>query len=146
MTTIIDQRITEKVGSTRHITLPDTSTEKGQREASVMLAKLMPDWTVREGVGVFWIEDEKNDLPLLTIPKYDNIGCKTLYDPANMALAWRVLNWWDWLKSEEGGGLSGKTFFVGFGDFETWMKMLPAEALRRWLDKILALAVEEGMI
>ncbi len=32
-----------KVGSTRHITLPDTSTEKGQREASVMLAKLMPD-------------------------------------------------------------------------------------------------------
>ncbi len=141
-------------------TLPDTTTEKGQREASVMLAELC-GWHIgnirlesRAWMRVM-VDASGTDLGLRP-PFGGGLNKKeqelkpttlfNLYDPANMALAWRVLNWWEWVKSEEGGGLSEKTFFVGFGDFEAWMKMLPAEALRRWLDKILSLAVKEGMI
>lgn len=69
-----------------------------------------------------------------------------LYDPANMALAWRVLNW------------AGMTQF--FEDFSKWANarmdltqivvngqdLPPDRAQKSWLDKILALAIEAGMV
>lgn len=129
--------------------LPDTTTEAGRVEASVMLAELC-GWLTSDGSwhrymppsGAGASVNHAKGQEITTIFAL----CPTLYDPANMALAWRVLNWREWVKSEEGGGLSEKTFFVGFGDFEAWMKMPPVEAQRRWLDKILSLAIKEGML
>jgi hypothetical protein len=58
------------------------------------------------------------------------------YDSANMALAWRVLNWaheqnptWDWM------ALTLKALRSG-----------PADAQRLWLDKTLELAIDAGIV
>lgn len=65
-----------------------------------------------------------------------------LYDPENMQLAWRVLNWaeqygdfYDWFYAYDAEA----------GDEINWIAMPPAEAQRLWLDKILELAVRAGM-
>jgi hypothetical protein len=76
-----------------------------------------------------------------------------LYDPENMALAWRVLNWAakkfhygdsysagyridDWIMDEP--------IVKGDGAYNIW-DLPPAEAQRAWLDKILELAIEAGL-
>ena len=81
-----------------------------------------------------------------------------LYDPANMALAWRVLNWALQQNQPTRGDLDdlwkmpfGDELFAyvaaisprddGLSIFE----LPPAEAQRAWLDKILELA-EAGMV
>ena len=121
-------------------TVPDTTTEAGQREASVMLARLMgelsectcgtPACTVgmRIDSGNGWF-----------VPKVNN-----LYDPANMPKAWHALNW------------ANKTKFGGETTLDQWswwhnfvadMRLLPpAAAQRAWLDKILSLAIQAGMV
>ena len=65
-----------------------------------------------------------------------------LYDPANMALAWRVLNWaYNFLDDQ------GRETFL-----RDWWRSLnlfiesPADAQRAWLDKILSLVIEAGMV
>ena len=72
-----------------------------------------------------------------------------LYDVQNMALAWLVLNWASSNKSlhpEERDEMQYKmqewlTYHVG------WLDILPpADAQRLWLDKILELAIEAGLV
>lgn len=69
-----------------------------------------------------------------------------LYSPYLMDAAWRILNWWQWRKSEEGGGLPEKLFFAAFGDFEIWMSLPPELARRKWLDKILKMCIDAGLV
>lgn len=74
-----------------------------------------------------------------TVAYYDGyMNYPNLYDPANMQLAWRVLNFID------GTELSGR-FNVWFYN-QLWVKISPADAQRLWLDKILQLADEAGMV
>ena len=79
---------------------------------------------------------------------------ESLYDPANMALAWRVLNWATVDKAlAEFHAWWGDTttepiwFIVGqhFNGVEI-IKKPAAEAQRLWLDKILELAIEAGLV
>ena len=85
----------------------------------------------------------------LTITTEDGEWCDNLYNPAHMALAWRVLNW-------ASNNMPGKTgqrqklfrFIRGtetYGD-KMIVSMPPTDAQRAWLDKILSLAIEAGMI
>ena len=60
-----------------------------------------------------------------------------LYDPANMALAWRVLNW-----AFESLPVQGEFFYA----VSTWVQQPPAIAQRQWLDKILTLAIKAGIV
>ena len=80
------------------------------REKSVILARLC-GWAIREGSD------------------------RSLYDPANMALAWRVLNW--------AGEVFELTIFWSVSDL---FESPPAVAQRAWLDKILELATGAGMV
>ncbi|MBK7181347.1 MAG: hypothetical protein IPH82_29910 [Chloroflexi bacterium] len=69
--------------------------------------------------------------------------CVDLYDPANMALAWRVLNW---------AAAHGITTQINVvyqykkGDWARMIDLPPADAQRAWLDYILSLAIEAGMV
>ena len=63
-----------------------------------------------------------------------------LYDPANMSLAWKVLNW-----ATEYERKNNEEMVLW------WMDVLlcnypPADAQRLWLDKILELAIEAGLV
>ena len=66
-----------------------------------------------------------------------------LYNPLHMALAWRVLNW-----------AIGDPSFGHDVDHWLWNDGLgydlpnlpPADAQRQWLDKILTLAIEAGIV
>ena len=129
------------------IELPDTSTEARQREASVMLARLR-GWRMEEtqwGDGFVLTDgqEETIDGELYTDGQMVN-----LYDPANMALAWRVLNWaFNNLPGDTG---QSQNFFDFLNAREYWEQeflwsMPPAAAQRAWLDKILQLAIEAGM-
>lgn len=135
--------------------LPDTSTEQGQRGASVMLARLC-GWDVSYGLidsDQLW-DGFAHDTLHITADTGE--WCDNLYDPANMALAWRVLNWATTqsvtVKAQKGGGddiwQEPWTTFIDDeinGKYEIYM-MTPADAQRAWLDKILTLAIESGMI
>jgi hypothetical protein len=64
-----------------------------------------------------------------------HVGHLDLYAPENMALAWRVLNWaWNDLVIN---------FWFKHMDFG---RIPPTEAQAAWLDKILELAIETGLI
>lgn len=71
-----------------------------------------------------------------------------LYDPANMALAWRVLNWTGDNFSDDSIYELNK-FMLGMGGNDTafdkyiWYRDNSQTA---WLDKILKLAIEAGMV
>lgn len=62
-----------------------------------------------------------------------------LYEPKNMALAWRVLNWAD---ESSSFGLEFEDFWK---EFHLWAEP-PGVAQREWLDKILTLAIEAGFV
>jgi hypothetical protein len=67
-----------------------------------------------------------------------------LYDPANMPLAWRVLNWaYDLPQIEDQGR---HDHFIKWWREANLNTKPPADAQRLWLDKILELAVEAGII
>ena len=123
------------------MTLPD-----GTREKSVMLVKAM-GWEMVEATDQTfeWIVYDAEGVKIgsrliisLDTPWPD------LYAPENMALAWRVLQW----------AMSCETFEV-CNSFVTWWyreesitlaMMSPAEAQAAWLDKILELAIEAGLV
>lgn len=112
-----------------------------EREKSAMLARMMgwefvesPDGRRRfcdsdltEGRGGLFFQDN-------------------LYDPTNMALAWRVLNWWRDINRQK------------IPHDDTWMQWLGwllqnslwmfdyDKAQAAWLDKILSLAIEAGIV
>ncbi len=112
--------------------IPDTSTEAGQREASVMLARLMPDWEIRpQDDGKIWV-----------VCPGEPYATTNLYQPVFMFLAWRVLNWAMGDRQIQGIADFGLSSEIG-----PWLWIMPpAEAQRAWLDKILTLAIEAGMI
>jgi hypothetical protein len=66
---------------------------------------------------------------------------KNLYDPANMALAWRVLNW-----ANQDETISQVDWHIYKKYFDELLEMPPADAQQAWLDKILTLAIEAGMV
>lgn len=83
-------------------------------------------------------------------PAYDIVSYRTerghvlidvdLYDPDNMSLAWRVLNW------------AAETWadgnWINWAMYEPYFLLdkPPDVAQRAWLDKILELAIEAGMV
>lgn len=120
--------------------------EMSEQEKSVMLARLV-GWEVNQNnspVGQIFIYYDR--------PRSNAIA--NLYDTANMALAWRVLNWfWAFCKPLETP--QQVTMWDGYhADLILWMidygssyeDMPPAEAQAAWLDKILELAIEAGMV
>ena len=119
------------------------------QEKSMLLARAM-------GWKLEMRPDLQDELPLMIFD--DNIGISyadSLYRPANMALAWRVLNWamnqpdpptsdqrlWSWLAHWWTHGDSEY-------DPDGWLllEQSPADAQRFWLDKILEFAIEAGII
>ncbi len=112
--------------------------DMSDQEKSVLLAKAMGWRVFRSGN----IQAKLDGSQWMT---------KDLYDPANMALAWRVLNWANSQKHYYAGfqGYSGLMFdFLYhwlFSD-ETFFELSPADAQRLWLDKILELAIEAGLV
>lgn len=116
--------------------IPDNDQEK-----SVMLARLcniegLEVGQVKGGNPYYYVRHWSHDKPM----EFDI----NLYDPANMALAWRVLNWAQDQKfiMDDGCEYFLNLWWVG----EKTFSLPPAEAQRAWLDKILELAIEAGMI
>ena len=110
--------------------------DMSDQEKSVMLARAM-GWEVTFAYSPahpqLWIPD---DLAKAHKTKF----IANLYDPASMALAWRVLNWvakWDLNQQSV-----YYTQFYGWWDNNDLWAMPPAAAQRAWLDKILTLAKE----
>ena len=127
--------------------LPDDT-----RTKSVMLAKAMGWRSVGEDLGPDQGEFLKDpDGSLLR-----SVAAFEYYDPANMALAWRVLNWAfdgfadDGLEvmSAWNRGMIKTLFYLGVGGSgtSTALRLPPAEAQAAWLDKILTLAIEAGLV
>lgn len=123
-------------------------------EKSVMLAKLcgwirpagdcykpglwiievpsLPMWSIAH----FWKTEP------LDLPDFD------FYHPANMELAWRVLDWGLKVKpTDPTGSIHEPSRF--HNKLRAWMPMYlwgNPKAQRLWLDKILSLAIEAGMV
>lgn len=115
------------------IELPDTSTEKGQRRASVLLARFCG-----------WFPEKQLDVTDLggwvAVRFYDYGDFVNLYHPQNMCIAWKVLNY---AHGKTVGYFNDMPLVIGRLADET---MIPYEAQRAWLDKILELANEAGML
>lgn len=87
------------------------------------------------------LSDEQKSVMLIKAAEIRGIiVISTLYDPDHMALAWRVLNWAD-------GEMKLWDMFFPWWDEEFEATALsPADAQRAWLDKILELAIEAGLV
>ena len=141
--------------------------EMSDQEKSVLLAKAMGDvfdsdtycpicgWTYRnDGTGC-----APGSCSMRPAPKQRADETPNLYDPANMALAWRVLNWASEQMPKEtsppgmvvhtwAGRLHsfwGESHWVGKSKLFIH-SMPPADAQRLWLDKVLTLAIEAGLV
>jgi len=137
--------------------LPDTTTGAGQREASVMLAWLMglaPQ--LFSDVCNFYHEDTY-DIFVSIYPYGWYHGMladeawkyfPNLYDPASMALATRVYEWW-YAGSVECDVKTGGTLHIT-DRFYNWLNknMTPYkwDWFNQGLDEILSLAIEAGML
>ena len=119
-----------------------------KQEKSVLLAEMM-GWNVSGKIidqfdKWFVIVQEQGDDWELS----ENVEHPfNLYDPANMALAWRVLNW-AWGIPDDDPALVNL-------ELHDWHEQIawtvtydssPADAQRLWLDRILELAIEAGVI
>ena len=103
------------------------------QEKSVMLARAM-EWTVTASLT--------NDRQYISPPnRPDSEDYITdLYDPANMALAWRV-HLWAHYSAEVNHGYRYRNWCIR--DTDT---LFNENAQRLWLDKILELAIEAGLV
>lgn len=138
-------------------------TEMNAQEKSVMLVKLcnFDDLRVRHVPAVvstsnleLW-QEQDNEAYDVVVYKRNRYGID-IYDPANMALAWRVLNW----ALEQAKPTSDEVWALPLGDeLFGWLsafspnddglsvfELPPAEAQAAWLDKILELAIKAGMV
>ena len=125
------------------------------QEKSVMLARAMGWEFSRQDCGEgrwSWVDENGEQISgslhddvVKVSDDPSSLVAPMLYSPARMALAWRVLNWalftapdWD----------TGHIIFDGLYDKPLrWVATkLPADAQRAWLDKILSLAIEAGLI
>jgi len=104
------------------MTLPDDT-----REKSVLLARVMGMYVEEWPEGQWWID-----------PDGERNFISNLYDPANMQFAWRVLNWaqqhFDRTQRRD------LTYTV------MRITLPPAQAQAAWLDKVLQLAIEAGLV
>lgn len=121
-------------------------------QKTVQIINLMPDWSIwgmgEDGDDIVLQIDGK-ETAVLRAPDY-------LFAKRWMFLAWRVLNWamsnnspvffcmvdWFYAEAEDvphGYKTSGSNWFRLF-------MYEPADAQRAWLDKILTLAIEAGMV
>ena len=110
--------------------------EMNDEEKSVLLAKAM-------GNPISFAMPGNSDDTTAEYPFNLN-----LYDAANMALAWRVLNWANEQHApdpqEEYIADEVQEYMRFFG---AWLSILPPdEAQRNILDKILSLAIEAGLV
>ena len=109
--------------------------ELSDEQKTVMLARLC-GWGVSTALGGTSYES-------IFIYTQDNERCVDLYDVANMALSWRVLNW---------AAAHGITTQINVvyqykkGDWARMIDLPPADAQRAWLDYILRKAIEAGMV
>ena len=129
------------------------------QEKSLALAKLC-GWVKQEGIAWAFhpsgLGNYYSHLATLLNYKPEHIT-PNLYDPANMALAWLVLNW----AMEQTEPMVIRTsrwapepFPVDFGsEVDYWLsekvdiaRKPPAEAQRAWLDEIVELAIEAGLV
>lgn len=69
-----------------------------------------------------------------------------LYDEKHMALAWRVLNWAYFNPGEKREFHDKFMRWWDYGLGRTLVSLSPEEAVIEWLDRILSLAIEAGMI
>lgn len=122
---------------------------------SVMLAGLIPEWEVVLvwSWGDAWmvrVKDTEETLLTINMAR-SGLSLYSVDDRGNplfMPLAWRVLNWAD-------KTLNRITYRLPmtYGDvFQLWWEestvfdMPPAEAQVAWLDKVLQLAIEAGLV
>ena len=124
--------------------------EMSEQEKSVMLARLRGWRREKASIGVrrsiygkgwrncsdaVWIDEDGNKVLF---------GVPNLYDPANMALAWRALNW---AEAQDNVSFDFRIYklFSG-GSSRVFIGLPPKEAQSLWLDKILELAHEAGLL
>jgi len=104
------------------------------REKSVLLARAM-GWEVQDsvqpGVSKFRVPDDN-----WVSWYYD------LYPTNRMALAWRVLKW----ACLHDGLIRYRRGTIDWLDFGPLQRLPPAEAQAAWLDMILELAIEAGLV
>jgi hypothetical protein len=125
--------------------------EMTDQEKSVKLAKLMGWKYKHDGITGDWYE------PLGIEPLYEEWQCYrrkanhkyvvaislNLYSPANMALAWRVLNWaYNQLTGKN--NIRNRLFDYLVLSNKAIYGLPSADAQRLWLDKILELATRGG--
>lgn len=124
-------------------------------EKSVMLAKLC-GWEMRQH-SVYKSEYSLYMHGYGSHGYYMTDDVPNLYDPANMAVAWRVLNWANRQTKRESTSKGGRmvewdvSWATYIDDWLSpygyeWYDMPPEEAQRALLDKILSLAIEAGMV
>lgn len=114
------------------------------REKSVILAKLC-GWSCIEAIYGVEVIDATGLVVTSNFGTKDTGWMDDLYHPGRMQLAWRVLNWWVNTKFETGLDYPVYTLFK-WNHLPFVIGLPPAEAQRLWLDKILQLAIEAGMV
>ena len=105
-------------------------------EKSVVLARLC-GWHVERTGSDIWVSNSENDY----LFKIRLSGPGYLYNYKWMFLAWRVLNW-ACENFSTNDYIDIVRWFWGSQNF----RVPPAEAQTAWLDKILSLAIEAGMV
>ena len=117
--------------------------ELSDEQKSVMLARLCGWKYKKRGIlgNSWWAEDD-----LIYDECYDQSEARLLdlYDTKNMSLAWRVLNWA--MDSNLSAREKADIMALFYVDKPFALEMSPAEAQCAWLDKILSLAIEAGML
>lgn len=125
-----------------------------EQEKSVILAKLC-EWETeiyQEYRRYYVVIRSKKEVLLnhqLDVFLAPDLGIReffhNLYNPTNMALAWRVLNWTMGIeKSNFRDRLNGSEIL--HNPHRNLYKLPPEKAQKEILDKILSLAIETGMI
>ena len=118
------------------------------QKKSVMLARVM-GWEIHPVIGQHIIHTLIHNVVVGDEIIGNMLGDElNLYDPANMALAWRVLNWaivspWN---NVIGYTFTGNVAILRMFEDAKMIKLSPADAQRAWLDKVLSLAIEAGLI
>ena len=108
-------------------------TKLSDEEKSVLLARAM-GWEIRLIGASSCVIDNGEYL------KVNALEYPDLYDPHDMALAWRVLNW-----ATDTERRNNEEMCLWWEEARLHNRT-PADAQRLWLDKILELAIEAGIV
>ena len=109
-------------------------------EKSVLLAKATGvDWRIIPISDFDSIYEDSAEVVILDSNDI-LVGHGTLYDPANMALAWRVHLW---MGKNDPLPCTPKGYIYWWNNLGI---VREADAQRLWLDKILSLAIEAGIV